>query len=423
MTCAIATSADGVWAAIRVGSTLSVIEQPPTEVSTTPTVQLATDVVDLAIVIPGGIVVVEHAPGAPSRVLLLSLPELEATAAIELDATYRIVACTGTRLVLGNGTAQYVIVRVAPRALAAQALESGVADFVAGMDKHQLVFGLAKKIEIWDAVSGRPMVKLQLQLPPPPRLVGTALGHLFVTRPGSDEVYVYRLSDGRPFRHQAGSKVERTISHPSSGIVVLVTPRGLVRINCFAHSVTMIDSPYTPGTALAIHGTGDAVTLLGVSETGAAWRVGLEAHAAPSESVSVPPAFPTPSQLVPMVPITPIAPVVQRRSWRPALVETAHVLLRGELTSITLPDDSELTQLAVRLGLGAAAHRALATLYALYLIGETPSIALLAQLTEDWTEPLGQGELRKLLDRTDGRIRLRSAIAEFLDGAGPMPEL
>ena len=74
------------------------------------------------------------------------------------------------------------------------------------------------------------------QLPPPPRTVGAAQGHLWATRPNSDEVFVYRLSDGRPFRHYAGAPIREVICHPASPLIVLVTPRGLVRLHCFAHS-------------------------------------------------------------------------------------------------------------------------------------------------------------------------------------------
>ncbi len=411
---AIVTSADGQWAAIRIGRSLSVVDRPATEdPPPAASIELASEDVDLAIVMPGGVIVVERTPSP--RVLLLSLPELEPVAAIELEAAYHIRALTGSRIVLGGTGPHHVIVRVASRALAAQGCEPGIADFVAGMDKHQIVFGLAKKLEVWDAVSARPLIRMQLQLPPPPRVVGSALGHLFVTRPGSDEVYVYRLSDGRPFRHQAGSKVERAIGHPASGIVVLVTPRGLVRINCFAHSLTMIDSPYVPGTALAIHGTGDAVTLLGVSPAGEAWRVSLEVtHPAPSTPVTLPPAAPPASSLRAPAP-PPVA------AWRPNLVEAARAIVRGESAGLGL-GDCELTQLAARLGLGGTAQRALTALYALYLIGETASIARLAETIDDWTEPLGQGELAQLaLIRRlpDGRVRLRHVVANLLDGAAP----
>lgn len=414
MTSALATSADGQWAVTRVGTTLAVVERPVDPLLEHPplaSVELASEDVDLAIVLPGGVVVVERRP--QTRVLLLSLPELETVAAIELDASYKISAITGSRVVLGGNGPRCVILRIAARALGPTAIEPGVFDFVAGMEGHQLVFGLPKKLEVWDAVSARPMLRMQLQLPPPPRVVGTALGHLFVTRPGSDEVYVYRLSDGRPFRHQTGSKIERAIGHPASGIVVLVTPRGIVRINCFAHSLTMIDTPYTAGTSLAIHGTGDAVQLFGLTETGELWKTSLDASQ-PAAAATVAPA----PQLQRSISHAAPAPV----PWRMMLVETARSLLRGDAAPSSLPDDCELGQLAGRLGLGVSARRTLATLYGLYLIGEQLPIARLAELTDGWTEPLGHGELGQLAllrKLPDGRVRLRHAVSNLLDGAPP----
>jgi hypothetical protein len=411
----IVTSADGQWAAIRIDHTVTLLDRPGTEAHA---IELPTDQVDLAIPVPGGLLAILREP--QPRVHLFTLPELEPAAAIELDAPFRIVASTGPRLVLGNGTHKFVIVRAAPRALAAQAIEPGAADFVAGMDKNQLLFGLSRKNEVWDAVSARPALRFQLQLPPPPRMVGTALGHLFVTRPGSDEVHVYRLSDGRPFRHHAGAPVERAIGHAGSPIVVLVTPRGLVRMNCFAHSLTMIDSPYTPASSLALHGTGDTVVLLGINETGDAWRVPLEAaRSAAAEPVPMP-AMDAPRPR----PITssPVSRTIA--NWRAPFVAAAPQLARGEAIELTIPEDSELEQLASRLELGPTSRRGLAILYALYLIGERPAIATLAALLADWREPLGHGELvsHTLIRRGgDGRIELHPAVSHFLDGSPPTP--
>lgn len=49
------------------------------------------------------------------------------------------------------------------------------------------------------------------------------------------------------------------------------------------------------------------------------------------------------------------------------------------------------------------------------------SIARLAHLLGDWAEPLGQGDLHALamLRRRDGRVSLRTAVTNVLDGAAP----
>ena len=143
----------------------------------------------------------------------------------------RLAAVSGQRLVLLSTDHKKVqIVRGAGRSLAPQTVDPrGPVEFAVGLERNQVLLGLLRKLEVWDAVSGRPLLRLQLQLPPPPRTVGAAQGHLWVTRPGSDEVFIYRLSDGRPFRHYVGAPVEDVICHPSSPVVVLVTPRGVLR--------------------------------------------------------------------------------------------------------------------------------------------------------------------------------------------------
>ena len=66
---------------------------------------------------------------------------------------------------------------------------------------------------------------------------------MWVTRPGSDEMFVYRLSDGRPFRHYAGAPIEEVISHPASPLLVLVTGRGLVRAALLRAHACVVDAP------------------------------------------------------------------------------------------------------------------------------------------------------------------------------------
>jgi hypothetical protein len=111
------------------------------------------------------------------------------------------------------------------------------------------------------------------------------------------------------------------------------------------------------------------------------------------------------------------------RTWRAPLAAFAADVMRGAEAEIpVVAADTELGQLAHRLALPAAARRALVVLYSLYLVGEPgPSIARLAELLGDWTEPLGQGELHALamLGRRGGRIRLRSAVNDLLDGISP----
>ncbi len=401
MTHAIATSADGNFAVARVGSKISVIGGDAA-------IELPNDDVDLAIAGPPSSVICVQRQPLP-RVVLYTLPELEPAAAIELDAYMALVAVTGPRVVLATADRKkLVIVRVAARALAGQAIDpGGIPEAAIGLEKNQLLLALPKKLEVWDTIAGRPLARLQLQLPAPPRVIGASLGHLWATRPGTDEVYVYRLSDGRPFKHHVGAPIERAIGHPASAVVVLVTAHKLHRLHCFAHSLTAIDLPVDG--ALALHGTGDEVDLLGISAAGEIWRRPLgAAHAAATEAPSIPAATP-----------------VERRpaGWRDPLAATITDLVRTDdalrVPTLALPEDCELAVFARELGLGEAARRALTLLYGLSLTGQVLSIAQLARILGDWSEPLGQGELGKhdLLRRTACGVRLRRAALERLDGA------
>jgi hypothetical protein len=111
------------------------------------------------------------------------------------------------------------------------------------------------------------------------------------------------------------------------------------------------------------------------------------------------------------------------KSWRDPLATYASELVRGVDGEVpVVPVDTELGQLAHRLGLGGAARRALTALYGLHLVGEPAlAIARLARALGDWTEPLGQGDLAALalIDKHGGKVALRRAVTELLDGAAP----
>jgi hypothetical protein len=448
MTRSLTTSPDAQWAAARDGRKVVLLAG-----GAAPAVgqlELETDDADIALVGPPGVLAVLSRGDVP-RVTLHQPPYLDGVARLDLEGPAKLAAITGPRLLLtaADGT-QPVVVRAAGRALSAQKLDPGSPiELAVGLERNQLLLALHKKLEVWDAVSGRPMLRPQLALPPPPRTVGAAYGHLWATRPGSDEVLVYRLSDGRPFRHHVGAAVQEVVCHPASPVIVLVTPRGLVRLHCFAHSLLLVDAAsWTPGTPLALLVNGDDIALLGMREgSDEPWRVALAGAGAP-----IVPAEPEPEprEQAPLVtaadrlramrsaqdapapdaPRPEIRPDVRpepraamTRGWRDPLASYAAELVRGvdsELPVVAV--ETELGELAHRLALPAGARRALTVLYALYLVGEPAiSISRLARALGDWTEPLGQGDLAPLalIDRTGGKVALRRAVTELLDGAAP----
>lgn len=490
---AITTSSDGHWTAIRRGAVVALLgrrpitgdadreveerspspAQDPAALTELGRVELPTDDAEIHLVGPPSLLVIVVRGAAP-QLWLVPPPQIteggdvtpvEVVARLALDEPMRVAAVTGQRLVLVSADGKRVtIVRAAGKAFTPQTIDPGSAvELAVGLERNQLLLALHKKLEVWDAVSGRPLLRMALQLPPPPRNVGAALGHLWVTRPGSDEVFVYRLSDGRPFRHYAGSPVQDVICHPASPLLVLVTPRGLVRLNCFAHSLTLVEAPWTPGTPLALLGTGEDIALLGLGADAQPWRVSIGVAGTPVEQPDAPAAPPLPAEPAPTVrtlrermserggatatPTTsepepariapPSAPspspspsplaTVDRRpplpGWRTALAAIGRELGTG--VEVRIPDvdaASELAVLATRLGLSHGARQALAALYAAYLQGEPAlPIARLALLLGDWTESLGRGELAALglLERRGGRVALRDEVGAILDGAPP----
>jgi hypothetical protein len=448
----LATSPDGQWAVARTGRQVQLLAggvAPPLA-----RLELDSDDADLAIVNgPPNVVIAAAREGSATRITLHFPPELDTTARVDLTVAAKIAAVSAGRLVMVSADHKEVsIVRASGRGLASHAvdLQGGTIEFVAGIERNQLVVGQTRKLEVWDAVSGRPLRKLALELPPPPRTIGAAAGHLWVTRPGSDEVFVYRLSDGRPFRHYVGAPIDHVIAHPVSPLVVLVTARGLVRLHCFAHSLFTIESPWQVGvpTALAQLVIGDDISLLGMTERDAEpWRVAiggvgaavpLDTADTPGEPVLVTAADKLRAMREAVAPSPPAsqsygasqaghasaAPTHARNAvWRDPLATYGLELARGvdgELPVVAA--DTELGELAQRLGLAAPARRALVALYALYLVGE-PNLALsrLAKLLGEWAEPLGQGQLGALalVERTGGKLRLATAVTDAIDGAAP----
>jgi hypothetical protein len=446
----IATSLDGQWAAVRRGREVTLFASGAG--APVGRIELESDEADIAFVGPPAMLaVVSRQPAA--KVTLHQPPYLDAAARLDLDAPLALAAVSGQRMVLLSADGkQVLVVRGAGRALSSQAVDTGTpAEFAVGLERNQMLLGLLRKLEVWDAVSGRPLLRLQLQLPPPPRQVGAAQGHLWATRPGSDEVYLYRLSDGRPFRHYVGAPVDEVVCHPASPLIVLVTRRGLVRLHCFAHSLAVIDSPWLPGQPLGQLVAGDDVSLVGIADSESEpWRVPISGAGAPIvASESSEPSEPalvtaadrlramrerspgaeaasTASEPAPAPVPAPAAKAPLARggtSWREPLAAYGLELARGHDGQLpVVAVDTELGELAHRLALPAPSRRALIALYSLYLIGDPAlSIARLGQALGDWTEPLGQGELGALamLKRRGGKVGLRAAVTDLLDGVVP----
>ncbi len=447
----ILTSLDGQWIAIRRGREVAMYAASSPE----PVGTMSLDDDDAQLAFAGAPAVLVSLQSARRRVQLHVPRELELGASHSVSTSMNLAAVTGPRVALVSDDGMAVtIIKSAGRALAASTIDpGGRIEHAVGLDRGQLLLSVLKKLDVWDLATHRPLLRLQLQLPPAPRRLGAAHGHLWSVRDGGQEVFVYRLSDGRPFRHVVGARIDEVISHPQSRVIVVVTDGGLVRLHCNAHSLTAIETPWKPGTPMALRPHADEVELLGLGpDEPRPWSVPLIGHGSPSVTydvpepvavIAVPPTAPPrawpadrPAEPRPPLPqtaepagVNAPAPATStgRGSddprWRAALAEIGEAIAGG--ADVDPPDpgpDTSLDELARRFAITGPSLRALSTLYAVYLVGSPPlAIARLARILDGWTEPLGQGALsaHALIRRVGGRVQLRRAVTEFLDGAPP----
>ncbi|HEX4449994.1 MAG TPA: hypothetical protein VH143_03935 [Kofleriaceae bacterium] len=460
----IVTSPDGQWFALRDGRDVTLVgpRVPASDDVQTNTYrwQLDGDDAELACVSGPPILLVAIVRTADAtRISLFVPPETEAAARLELGARAHVAAVGGGRVALvTDDRKEMTLVRAAGRGLAPHPVELGDSsvDFAVALERNQLVIGQPRKLEVWDGVSGRPLRRLGLELPSPPRLVGAASGHLWVVRPGTDEIIMYRLSDGRPFRHYVGAPIDDVVASLASPLIVLVTRRGLVRLHCFAHSLFAVDAPWQSAEPMAQLVCGDDIALLGwPAGASEPWSVliggqtqpsaepiaqdttstlatageklrqmkGLQLNVGGAEVTTFVARAPSPSPPTAQTPDpapTPTVTVSIDGTWRDHLAHFASRALAGD--AVERPDPEAVAALASRLGLDARARGALALLYACYLVGE-PAIAIAraARLLGDWTEALGSGRLHALamLERTRGTVALHAAVTDVLDGAPP----
>ena len=204
--------------------------------------------------------------GDTTALQLLQPPKMERIATLTLAGRWLAAAVTGSRAALiAEDARSCTVIRAAGRSLVAQLIDPGpgLVELVLGMERQQLAIATTKKLELWDAVAGRPLTRLQLQLPPPPRTVGSAAGHWWILRAEQQQILLLRLSDGRPFMHNIGAPIRAVVSHPASPWLVVVTPTGLLRLSCYAHSTAELDAPVAESYAIAP--AGDEAVLIGAS--------------------------------------------------------------------------------------------------------------------------------------------------------------
>jgi hypothetical protein len=352
--------------------------------------------------------------GNDTKVTSLAVPGLATMAELVLPGTWQPMCISGQRVALLSDDRLHVaIVRVASRSLGlAQFHVPMPIEFVVPLDRQLIMIGTAKKIEAWDPVTCIASTKYNFGLPPAPRTIGSAQGHVWVTRPSCDVITVIRLSDGRSFPHLLGVDAGNVISDLLSPYLVIETKQGLVRLHCYAHTLLALGTP--AATAYALAQDGDDTLLFGMSDDDAMpWRAALSgqptAKRVESTTTSATAVITAASQ--------------PQRMWRSALA-SLDPDTQGLSPPSVIPSDSRLMQWPTTHSLSDIARRALEILYSRYLRGAGPlpmsdMARLLGDHEQAWAEVLGHGELAGygIVDHQLAGCSMRWVAARFFDDA------
>ncbi|HTJ41051.1 MAG TPA: hypothetical protein VL463_03120 [Kofleriaceae bacterium] len=445
----LAASPTGAWVARRTGAQLTL--HAAARLGEALAIELATDDVDITFAgPPDQLVVVARAPGA-TQVLLYNPPDLEIAARAEIEGKAELAGVTGPRLALITGEHRtLVLVRCAPRALVVQPTESGpLVEAAIGLEDNKLLVVQPKKIEQWDAIARRAMLRLNLPLPPLPRLLGAAKGNFWSAVAGRESVYVYRASDGRAFEHRLEGAVIAAASSLASPYIAVATDAGLLNVHAFAHTTTSLGARTAAALAQAV--VADEPILYGCDGADALWRLSL-VEGASIERQQIATSSSTASSSggrglkldlgqgssgKPAVAklVKPAKGGEGSRTWRESLVQwcedafarekRSEMLVKPEpIDDPQIPFDAALSVMGDRIS--PTARRTLALLYGGWLRG-TPAInisalaAVLGGGEDAWAEALGTGALggQGWAVVEGGKLALAPVIARHLDGAPP----
>lgn len=396
------------------------------------------------------------------ELIALDLPSLAEGARVALPPGLGALAVVGDRVALGGAGLTVVVARLLGRKIDLSDFTMTVAaQHVLPLPDHELLVVSAARTDVVDAVSKRVSARLHLPLPPTPREAGTTNGlrYVWTFTHGRPELFVVRLSDGRPFQQLLDAPVRAVHASVGGAWVVADTDAGPRRVHTQTLAAHAVDADLrqaacvTGGAEPALYWLDAALRLQRTPLTGQAVapadgvaRVGgVRMEVEPMGTIGGPrreslahaaAPRPTTAALAPLAPTAapaPAAPAPAATStsatprpaagpaaldWRVHLAEWARAVTTGKDLA-TPPLDPPLADLARRAELGPDGARALALLYGAWVAGE-PRLALaVAARTVAWDELAGAGTLPRaaLTEVVDGRVRVRAVVARFLDGA------
>lgn len=276
--------------------------------------------------------------GPPHRLVVATDDELYTYELGTLSVLRRRTTASGARLaaVVENRAVLWIptgpslaIVRFLDDAIDLQPLDtSGAPVDVAPLEQHQALVVTVHRNEVIDLTTRQVVARLNLPLPPSPRLVGQSGGwrFLWATQPGSPTLTVIRLSDGRTFTTELPAPLRQVVSGPTASWLCALTDDGLFRVHVVTQAVHRVTADLTRGaciggaadaglywidaswrlrrTSLA----GDAVAASGAGPLRLAFAGVDEGRPTPQAAIATP-AAPTPlAQLEPSTPVA-MAPV------------------------------------------------------------------------------------------------------------------
>jgi hypothetical protein len=371
------------------------------------------------------------------------LPSLTEAARCAVPAGSNVRAVVGERAVLDTGGGSGLDATVARFLgkkidLSSFTLKVPPLHFLAQEEHHVMVVN-AQTTELVDCVSKRVQAVMALPLPPPPREVGVThqLRYVWTFRPGRPELIVVRLSDGRPFQQVLDAPIENVFASVSGPWVVASTEDGPRRVHVQTLAVHAVEADLrkaacvTGGSEPSLYWLDTTLRMQRTSLSGqavvssASGRVqgGLRMEIEPVGTMGGPKAAATTTSTSTSTPTKPTTTtstmaLSAKPGWRLVVAEWAKQVMAGKDVAMPAMEDG-LAEVARRAALGTDGARLLVLLYGAWVGGEPRVSLAVAARTVAWEEVAGSGSMprARLSEVVDGKVKIRSVVARYLDGA------
>lgn len=366
------------------------------------------------------------------------LPGLGEATRCALPTGSNVRAIVGERVVLDAGGLEATVARFLGKKIDRSSFTMKLpAQHVLAQEEHRVLVVNPQATELLDTVSKRVSSRVQLPLPPAPREVGAThqLRYVWTFRPGRHELFIVRLSDGRPFQQVLDAPITAVLASVNGPWVVVCTEAGPRRLHVQTLAVHALDADVaqaacvTGGAEPSLYWIDKMMrvqrTHLGGQAVVGDGRVGgggLRMEIEPVGTVGGPRPAPPPASppAAPPVPPPPATTVAASAPWRLLVAEWAKQVMQGK--DVAPPAiDRTMADVVRRAALSVDGGRLLMLLYGAWVAGE-PRVALaIAARTIAWEEVAGDATVprSRLTDVVDGRVRVKPVVARYLDGAAP----